>query len=75
MTTVSEDSKKFNQMYREKGLNKGVVIDVLCGYVLQYKFVKILDSFLKENVPRRQYNGVIYSDAFDPDMARKTFTL
>ncbi|MFP3729157.1 ribonuclease toxin immunity protein CdiI [Priestia filamentosa] len=67
MNTISEDSKRFNQMYREKGLNKGVVIDVLRTYVIWYNFVKILDSFFKENVPRRQYSGVIHSDAFDPD--------
>jgi hypothetical protein len=67
MSTVSEDSKKLIQMYKEKGLNKSVVIDVLCDYVLDYNFVKILDSFLKEAVPRGQYNGVIHSDAYDPD--------
>lgn len=67
MSTVSEDSKKLIQMYKDKGLNKNVVIDVLCDYVLDYNFVKILDSSLKEAVPRGQYNGVIHSDAHDPD--------
>lgn len=67
MSTSFDDKNKLIQMYEQKGLNKGSVMDVLCDFVMEYDFVRILEGFLKEYVERRDYMGVVYSDAFDKE--------
>ncbi|SFD38333.1 hypothetical protein SAMN04488168_13612 [Bacillus sp. 491mf] len=67
MSTNFDDKNKLIQMYEEKGLNKGSVIDVLGDFVMNYNFVRILEGFLKEYVERRDYSGVVYSDDFYKD--------
>jgi hypothetical protein len=43
MSTSFDDKNKLIQMYEQKGLNKGSVIDVLCDFVMEYDFVRILE--------------------------------
>lgn len=62
-----DDKTKLIETYEDKGLNKGTVIDVLAGFVINNDFVRILESFLKEDVERANYSGVVYSDEFDID--------
>lgn len=59
--------EEFIEKMKQNNLNKGAVIDVLNIYVNGRRFQKHLENFKNKECEYGEYNGVIYSEEFEPD--------
>ncbi|WP_366248128.1 ribonuclease toxin immunity protein CdiI [Terribacillus aidingensis] len=59
--------EEFIEKMKQNNLTKEAVIDVLNLYVNGRNFLQHLEEFKNKEGERREYNGIIYSEEYDPD--------